>query len=120
MYLGAITDDFTGASDIANTLAKGGRATTQYVDLPQVPASRECDADVVSVKTGRLTPGARLTHPSTPSEAEGAGLPPVRLQIPFDVRFNTARRHRPGRGGACGGAARARCPSLPGVSRHRA
>jgi len=30
MYLGVIADDFTGASDIANTLAKGGLATTQF------------------------------------------------------------------------------------------
>ena len=34
MLLGAIADDFTGASDLANTLAKGGMATTQFVGVP--------------------------------------------------------------------------------------
>ena len=35
MLLGAIADDFTGASDLANTLAKGGMATTQFVGVPE-------------------------------------------------------------------------------------
>ncbi len=34
MLLGCIADDFTGASDLANTLAKGGMATTQFVGVP--------------------------------------------------------------------------------------
>jgi uncharacterized protein YgbK (DUF1537 family) len=36
MYLGVIADDFTGASDIANTPAKGGLATTPRADGVQV------------------------------------------------------------------------------------
>ena len=51
MYLGVIADDFTGASDIANTLAKGGLATTQFFGLPASNASSACDAGVVSLKT---------------------------------------------------------------------
>jgi uncharacterized protein YgbK (DUF1537 family) len=47
MYLGVIADDFTGASDIANTLAKGGLATTQFFG----PPASACDAGVVSLKT---------------------------------------------------------------------
>ena len=43
MLLGVIADDFTGASDIANTLAKGwdgggGLRTTQFLGLPKKPA----------------------------------------------------------------------------------
>ena len=34
MLLGCIADDFTGASDLANTLAKGGMATIQFVGVP--------------------------------------------------------------------------------------
>ena len=34
MLLGCIADDFTGASDLANTLAKGGMATVQFVGVP--------------------------------------------------------------------------------------
>ena len=33
MLLGAIADDFTGASDLANTLARGGMAVTQDEQL---------------------------------------------------------------------------------------
>src|ERR1041384_55092 len=51
MYLGVIADDFTGASDIANTLAKGGLATTQFFGLPAAGAPSVCDAGVVSLKT---------------------------------------------------------------------
>ena len=51
MYLGVIADDFTGASDIANTLAKGGLATTQFFGLPATSAPSACDAGVVSLKT---------------------------------------------------------------------
>jgi 3-dehydrotetronate 4-kinase len=60
MYLGVIADDFTGAADIANTLAKGGLATTQYFGLPQEPASRECDAGVVSLKTRSIDWGSAV------------------------------------------------------------
>ena len=49
MLLGVIADDFTGASDIANTLARGGMATTQFLGIPKRPAS--CEAGVVALKT---------------------------------------------------------------------
>ena len=51
MLLGAIADDFTGASDLANTLAKGGMATTQFVGVPEASASADCEAGVVALKT---------------------------------------------------------------------
>lgn len=51
MYLGVIADDFTGASDIANTLAKGALATTQFFGVPSGQAPQNCDAAVVSLKT---------------------------------------------------------------------
>ena len=46
MLLGVIADDFTGASDIANTLAKGaagspGMAVTQYFGIPARAAEPE-------------------------------------------------------------------------------
>ena len=34
MKLGVIADDFTGASDIALTLAEGGMRTVQFVGVP--------------------------------------------------------------------------------------
>jgi uncharacterized protein YgbK (DUF1537 family) len=57
MYLGVIADDFTGASDIANTLAKGGLATTQFFGLQQGQAPQDCDAGVISLKTRSIDAG---------------------------------------------------------------
>ena len=37
MILGAIGDDFTGSSDLALMLAKGGMRTVQYVGVPDAP-----------------------------------------------------------------------------------
>lgn len=49
MKLGVIADDFTGASDIALTLAEGGMRTMQLVGAPSDDV--DCDAGVVSLKT---------------------------------------------------------------------
>lgn len=51
MIIGAIADDFTGASDLANTLARGGMATTQFVGVPDRSPSASCEAGVVALKT---------------------------------------------------------------------
>jgi uncharacterized protein YgbK (DUF1537 family) len=61
MLLGVIADDFTGASDIANTLAKGaggvrGLATTQFLGTPSVNASPACEAGVISLKSRSIQP----------------------------------------------------------------
>jgi uncharacterized protein YgbK (DUF1537 family) len=51
MLLGCIADDFTGASDVANTLAKNGMATVQFVGAPTSDPEVPCDAGVVALKT---------------------------------------------------------------------
>ena len=51
MLLGVIADDFTGASDIANTLAKGGLSTVQFLGVPTKPAPEACEAGVVALKS---------------------------------------------------------------------
>ena len=56
MLLGAIADDFTGASDLANTLARGGMAVTQLVGVPQMRAPATMEAAVVSLKTRSIAP----------------------------------------------------------------
>ncbi|QCK84660.1 four-carbon acid sugar kinase family protein [Phreatobacter aquaticus] len=56
MLLGCIADDFTGASDLANTLAKGGMATMQFVGVPQTKAPAECEAGVVALKSRTVAP----------------------------------------------------------------
>lgn len=47
--LGCIADDFTGATDLASTLVKGGMRTVQLIDVPSGPAP-EADALVVALK----------------------------------------------------------------------
>ena len=52
MLLGCIADDFTGATDLANTLTRKGMASVQYNGLPgedQVAAGE--DAAIVALKT---------------------------------------------------------------------
>ncbi len=56
MLIGVIADDFTGASDIANTLAKGvapegGLRTAQYPGIPTNRAATDIDAGVISLKS---------------------------------------------------------------------
>lgn len=63
MLLGVIADDFTGASDIANTLAKGGLSTVQFLGLPEAPSHSTCDAGVVALKS-RSIPTAEAVEQS--------------------------------------------------------
>lgn len=63
MLLGCIADDFTGASDLANTLAKAGMATMQFVGVPEGPAPADCEAGVVALKS-RTIPAAEAVAQS--------------------------------------------------------
>ena len=51
MLLGCIGDDFTGSSDLANTLAKQGMHTVQYGGIPKIDAAKNVEAGVVSLKS---------------------------------------------------------------------
>jgi uncharacterized protein YgbK (DUF1537 family) len=51
MLIGVVADDYTGASDIANTLAKGGLATVQFLGVPDRPSPEGCEAAVVALKS---------------------------------------------------------------------
>jgi uncharacterized protein YgbK (DUF1537 family) len=63
MLLGCIGDDFTGSSDLANTLAKGGMRTVQYSGVPGGPAGADVEAGVVALKT-RSIPVAQAVEQS--------------------------------------------------------
>lgn len=56
MLLGCIGDDFTGSSDLANTLAKGGMRTVQYTGVPDGPAAPDVQAGVVALKSRSIPP----------------------------------------------------------------
>ncbi|MDB2389703.1 four-carbon acid sugar kinase family protein [Alphaproteobacteria bacterium] len=51
MLLGCIGDDFTGSSDLANTLAKQGMRTVQYTGIPDHDAAEDVEAGVVALKS---------------------------------------------------------------------
>ena len=56
MLLGCIGDDFTGSSDLANTLAKQGMRVMQYTGVPSRAAAPEVEAGVVALKTRSIEP----------------------------------------------------------------
>ena len=56
MLLGCIGDDFTGSSDLANTLAKQGMRVVQYSGTPNKPAESDVDAGVIALKTRSVSP----------------------------------------------------------------
>ncbi|MEL7255590.1 MAG: 3-oxo-tetronate kinase [Pseudomonadota bacterium] len=51
MKLGCIGDDFTGSSDLANTLAKQGMRTVQYTGIPSASAAPDVEAGVIALKS---------------------------------------------------------------------
>ncbi|MFY0596450.1 MAG: four-carbon acid sugar kinase family protein [Cognatishimia sp.] len=51
MKLGVIADDFTGASDIALTIAEAGMSVTQFVGVPTQDSDPALGAGVVSLKS---------------------------------------------------------------------
>ena len=55
--LGCIADDFTGATDLANMLVRGGMRTVQTIGVPQGDQPVEADALVVALKS-RTIPAA--------------------------------------------------------------
>ena len=56
MQLGCIADDFTGASDLANTLTRGGMRTVQTIGVPEGDPDGSADAVVVALKTRSIDP----------------------------------------------------------------
>lgn len=67
MLLGVIADDFTGASDIANTLAKGmpgqgGLKTAQFLNVPHRAAAAGVEAGVVALKSRSIPPAEAVAQ----------------------------------------------------------
>lgn len=50
LLLGCIADDFTGATDLANTLVKGGMTAVQVIGVPTGPLP-EADAVIIALKS---------------------------------------------------------------------
>jgi 3-dehydrotetronate 4-kinase len=63
MKLGCIADDFTGATDLANNLARAGMRVVQTIGVPDGPPPPEVDAVVVALKS-RTVPAAEAVAQS--------------------------------------------------------
>ena len=63
--LGCIADDFTGATDLANMLVRGGMRTVQSIGIPTAEMAADLDADaiVIALKS-RTTPAAEAVEQS--------------------------------------------------------
>lgn len=61
MLLGAIGDDFTGSTDFANVLVRGGMRTVQVIGVPAGPAP-DADAVVVALKSRTIAPDEAVTQ----------------------------------------------------------
>ncbi|ARM16473.1 MULTISPECIES: 3-oxo-tetronate kinase [Rhizobium] len=86
--LGSIADDYTGASDLANTLTKNGLRTVQTVGIPDPSlALPDVDAVVVSLKI-RSVPASEAVTAATEAERwlrqQGAGHVLYKICSTFD------------------------------------
>ncbi len=64
VLLGAIADDFTGATDLCNTLVRRGMRTVQLIDVPGPAASvADAEAVVIALKS-RTVPAAEAIEKS--------------------------------------------------------
>ena len=93
MLLGCIADDFTGASDLANTLAKGGMATMQFVGIPDGPAPAGCEAGVVALKSRTIPVADAVAQSLAACEwllAQGATQILFKYCSTFDSKFPSA------------------------------
>ncbi|MBY5864355.1 3-oxo-tetronate kinase [Rhizobium leguminosarum] len=88
ILLGSIADDYTGASDLANTLTKNGLRTVQTVGIPDPSlALPDVDAVVVSLKI-RSVPASDAVTAATSAERwlrqRGAGHVLYKICSTFD------------------------------------
>jgi 3-dehydrotetronate 4-kinase len=85
--LGCIADDYTGASDLANTLSKAGLRTVQTIGVPDDLALPDMDAVVVALKS-RSIEAAKAVALSRAADkwlrAQGAGHVLFKICSTFD------------------------------------
>lgn len=62
MLLGCIGDDFTGSSDLGNTLVKQGMRSVQYVGVPEADAAPDVEAGVVALKSRSIPAGEAVAQ----------------------------------------------------------
>jgi uncharacterized protein YgbK (DUF1537 family) len=68
LLLGCIADDFTGATDLANTLVKGGMTAVQVIGVPTGPLP-EADAIIIALKSRTAPVGEAVAQSLSACEA---------------------------------------------------
>lgn len=88
LALGCIADDYTGASDLANTLTRAGLRTVQTIGIPADDlALPEIDAVVVSLKSRSIEAGLAVSRSRAAEKwlrARGAGHVLFKICSTFD------------------------------------
>jgi len=88
LSLGCIADDYTGASDLANTLTRQGLRTVQTIGVPSDDlALPEVDAVVVSLKSRSIEAGLAVTRSRAADKwlrSRGAGHVLFKICSTFD------------------------------------
>ncbi|TQF30476.1 3-oxo-tetronate kinase [Bradyrhizobium sp. UNPA324] len=88
LALGCIADDYTGASDLANTLTRAGLRTVQTIGVPSDDlALPEVDAVVVSLKSRSIEAGLAASHSRAADKwlrSRGAGHVLFKICSTFD------------------------------------
>lgn len=128
LVLGCVADDYTGASDLANTLSKAGLRTVQTIGVPrddlELPA---VDAVVVALKS-RSIPAAEAVERSLAAARwlrdRGAGHVLFKICSTFDSTdagnigpVTDALRAEPGAGPAAGAGPALVTPAFPETGR---
>ncbi|OMQ41021.1 3-oxo-tetronate kinase [Pseudomonas putida] len=62
LLLGCIADDFTGGTDLASTLVRGGMRTLQVIGVPEGPLPDDIDAVVIALKSRTISPEEAVTQ----------------------------------------------------------
>ena len=103
LALGCIADDYTGASDLANTLTKAGLRTVQTIGVPGDLDLPEVDAVVVALKSRSIEAGKAVALSRAADQvAARAWRGPCAVQDLLDLQLHRCRQHRPGHGCAGG------------------
>ena len=123
VVLGAIADDFTGATDLCNTLVRRGMKTVQLIDVPFAGSpAPDAEAVVIALKS-RTVPVADAVTMSLKALDWLKGAPRAAdfVQILLDFRLDRWRQYRPCRRSilldALGANFTLYCPAFPEAGR---
>ena len=118
ILLGAIADDFTGATDLANMLVTRGMRTLQTIGVPDAGMDTgDAEAVIIALKS-RTAPVRQAVDQSLAALAwlQRRGAQQFFFKYCSTFEFDGGRKHRTGRrraDGCAGDRLRARLPRLP-------